>query len=271
MVLKSLVAAMQQGVISPVLVGDKTAIEKTAKHAALDLSRVEIIHNPDGAVESAKIALSLVKRGDADILMKGLIPTGDLLRAVLDKANGLRKAALLSHVAFFESPYYHKLLCVTDAAMNIAPDFDTKVHILNNAVEACHKLGITEPKVAVVAAVEIVNPKMEATVHAALLKEMNIKKQLQGCIVDGPFAIDIAVDKEAAAHKGIVSEVAGDSDIILVPDIEAGNIFYKALNFLGGAVCAAVIMGAAVPIVLTSRSDSEISKMLSISLAAAMD
>lgn len=271
MVLKSLVAAMQQGVISPVLVGDKTAIEKTAKHAALDLSRVEIIHNPDGAVESAKIALSLVKRGDADILMKGLIPTGDLLRAVLDKANGLRKAALLSHVAFFESPYYHKLLCVTDAAMNIAPDFDTKVHILNNAVEACHKLGITEPKVAVVAAVEIVNPKMEATVHAALLKEMNINKQLQGCIVDGPFAIDIAVDKEAAAHKGIVSEVAGDSDIILVPDIEAGNIFYKALNFLGGAVCAAVIMGAAVPIVLTSRSDSEISKMLSISLAAAMD
>ena len=133
--------------------------------------------------------------------MKGLIPTGDLLRAVLDKANGLRKAALLSHVAFFESPYYHKLLCVTDAAMNIAPDFDTKVHILNNAVEACHKLGITEPKVAVVAAVEIVNPKMEATVHAALLKEMNIKKQLQGCIVDGPFAIDIAVDKEAAAQR----------------------------------------------------------------------
>jgi phosphate butyryltransferase len=155
--------------------------------------------------------------------------------------------------------------------MNIAPDLDTKVHILNNAVEACHKLGITVPKVTVAAAVETVNPKMEATVHAAQLKEMNINKQLQGCLVDGPFAVDIAVDKEAATHKGIFSEVAGDSDIILVPDIEAGNIFYKALNFLGGAVCAAVIMGAAVPIVLTSRSDSEISKMLSIVLAAAMD
>ncbi|MEA5071907.1 MAG: bifunctional enoyl-CoA hydratase/phosphate acetyltransferase [Petrimonas sp.] len=269
-VLKSIKAAMQQGLVSPVLVGNKSEIERIAQLIDFDLSQVEIIHNDNGANESAKIAVSEIKKGNAGILMKGLVSTGDLLKAVLDKENGLRKAAVLSHVAFFESPYYHKLFCVTDAAMNIAPDFDTKVHILNNAVEACHKLGITEPKVAVVAAVEIVNPKMEATVHAALLKEMNIKKQLQGCIVDGPFAIDIAVDKEAAAHKGIVSEVAGDSDIILVPDIEAGNIFYKALNFLGGAVCAAVITGAAVPIVLTSRSDSETSKMLSIALAAAI-
>ena len=269
-VLKSLKAAMQDGLVSPILIGHKSEIEKLAELVDFDLSQVEIIHNDNGAHESAKIAVSVIKKGSADILMKGLVNTGDLLKAVLDKENGLRKAAILSHMAFFESPYYHKLLCVTDAAMNIAPDFDTKVHILNNAVEACHKLGITEPKVAVVAAVEIVNPKMEATVHAALLKEMNIKKQLQGCIVDGPFAIDIAVDKEAAAHKGIVSEVAGDSDIILVPDIEAGNIFYKALNFLGGAVCAAVITGAAVPIVLTSRSDSETSKMLSIALAAAI-
>ncbi len=270
-VLKSLKAAMQDGLVSPILIGNKSEIEKLAQLVDFDLSQVEIIHNDNGADESAKTAVSVIKKGDADILMKGLVSTGDLLKAVLDKENGLRKTAVLSHVAFFESPYYHKLLCVTDAAMNIAPDFDTKVHILNNAVEACHKLGITVPKVAAVAAVETVNPKMEATVHAARLKEMNIKKQLQGCIVDGPFAIDIAVDKEAAAHKGIVSDVAGDSDIILVPDIEAGNIFYKALNFLGGAVCAAVIMGAAVPVVLTSRSDSETSKMLSIALAAAIN
>lgn len=270
-VLKSLKAAMQDGLVSSILIGNKSEIEKLAQLVDFDLSQVEIIHNDNGADESAKTAVSVIKKGDADILMKGLVSTGDLLKAVLDKENGLRKTAVLSHVAFFESPYYHKLLCVTDAAMNIAPDFDTKVHILNNAVEACHKLGITVPKVAAVAAVETVNPKMEATVHAARLKEMNIKKQLQGCIVDGPFAIDIAVDKEAAAHKGIVSDVAGDSDIILVPDIEAGNIFYKALNFLGGAVCAAVIMGAAVPVVLTSRSDSETSKMLSIALAAAIN
>ena len=270
-VLKSLKAAMQDGLVAPVLVGDQREIEKIALLVDFDLSRVEIIHNANGADESAKTAVSVIKKGDADILMKGLVGTGSLLKAVLDKENGLRKAAVLSHVAFFESPYYHKLLCVTDVAMNIAPDFDTKVHILNNAVEACHKLGITVPKAAVVAAVETVNPKMEATIHAAMLKTMSDHKQIKGCVVDGPLAIDIAVNKEAAAHKGVVGEVAGDSDIILVPDIEAGNIFYKALNFLGGAVCAAVIMGAAAPIVLTSRSDSETSKMLSIALAAAIN
>lgn len=266
-VLKSLKAVMKDGIVTPVLIGDKVEIGRMAQSIDFDLSDIEIIHNDKGAEESAKIAVSLVKNGEADILMKGFISTGTLLKAVLDKETGLRKGDTLSHVSFFESPYYHKLLCVTDVAMNIAPDLDTKVHIINNAVEACHKIGITLPKVAVAAAVETVNPKMEATVHAAELKKM----QWRGCIVDGPFAIDIAIDKESAMHKGIVSEVAGDCDILLMPDIEAGNIFYKALNFLGGAISAAVIMGATVPIVLTSRSDSEISKMLSIALAAAMD
>lgn len=270
-VLKSLKIAMKDDIISPILIGDKAEIERMARVVDFDLSDIEIIHNDKGADESAKIAVSLVKGGKADILMKGFVSTGALLKAVLDKENGLRKGEILSHVSLFESPYYHKLLCVTDVAMNIAPDLDTKVDILNNAVEMCHKIGITMPKVAVTAAVETVNPKMEATVHAAMLKEMNLNKEIQGCIVDGPFAIDIAVNKESAVHKGIVSEVAGDCDILLMPDIEAGNIFYKALNFLGGAVSAAVIMGAAVPIVLTSRSDSETSKMLSIALAAAMD
>ena len=266
-VLKSIETATKNGIIIPILIGHKTEIEQMAQSIDFDLDGMEIIHNDKGAEESAKIAVSLAKNGEADILMKGFISTGALLKAVLDKENGLRKGNILSHVSFFESPYYHKLLCATDVAMNIAPDLDTKVHILNNAVEACHKIGISIPKVAVATAVETVNTKMEATVHAAELKKM----QWQGCLVDGPFAIDIAVDKESAAHKGIVSEVAGDCDIILMPDIEAGNIFYKALNFLGGAVSAAVVMGAAVPIVLTSRSDSETSKMLSIALAAAMD
>lgn len=266
-VLKSLKAVMKDGIVTPVLIGDKVEIGRMAQSIDFDLSDIEIIHNDKGAEESAKTAVSLVKNGEADILMKGFISTGTLLKAVLDKETGLRKGDTLSHVSFFESPYYHKLLCVTDVAMNIAPDLGTKVHIVNNAVEACHKIGITLPKVAVAAAVETVNPRMEATVHAAELKKM----QWKGCIVDGPFAIDIAIDKESAMHKGIVSEVAGDCDILLMPDIEAGNIFYKALNFLGGAISAAVIMGATVPIVLTSRSDSEISKMLSIALAAAMD
>ncbi|MDO5523348.1 MAG: bifunctional enoyl-CoA hydratase/phosphate acetyltransferase [Bacteroidia bacterium] len=267
LVLKSLKSAAKDGIVIPVLIGDKTNIERIAQSIDFDVSGIEIVHNHKGAAVSAQMAVSTIKNGNAEILMKGLISTSDLLKAVLDKENGLRKGDILSHVSFFESPHYRKLLCVTDVAMNIAPDLNTKVHIINNAVEACHKIGITLPKVAVAAAVETVNPKMEATVHAAELKKM----QWHGCIVDGPFAIDIAVDKEAAAHKGIESEVAGDCDILLMPDIEAGNVFYKALNFLGGAVSAAVIMGAAVPIVLTSRSDSEISKLYSIALAAAMD
>ena len=270
-VLKSLRAGIKEGIIIPILVGNKAEIEKIAQSIDFDLNGIQIVHNDKGASVSAHVAVSIVKNGNADILMKGFVNTGALLKAVLDKENGLRKSHILSHVAFFDSPYYHKLLCVTDAAMNIAPDFDTKIHILNNAVEACHKIGIPTPKVAVVAAIETVNPKMEATVHAAMLKNMFERKQITGCIVDGPLAIDNAINKEAAEHKGIVSEVTGDCDIILVPDIEAGNMFYKALSFLGGATVAAVIMGATVPIVLTSRSDSDVSKMLSIALAAAMD
>lgn len=270
-VLKSIMAAMKEGIITPILIGNKVEIHKIAHTIDFDLSNIQIVHNDKDANESARIAVSMVKSGEADILMKGFVSTGLLLKAVLDKENGLRKGKILSHVAFFESPHYHKLLCVTDVAMNMDPDFDTKVHILNNAVEACHNIGIEIPKVAVVAAVEVVNPKMEATVHAAMMKTMSDRKQFTGCIVDGPLALDNAVNKEAAHHKGIVSEVAGDCDVILVPNLEAGNMFYKALNFMGGATVAAVIMGASVPIVLTSRSDSGSSKMYSIALAAAMN
>ena len=270
-VLKSLRDAIKEDMVTPILIGDKKEIERLADSIDFDLRNIQIIHNDKGDSASAQIAVSMVKSGDADILMKGFVSTGTLLKAVLDKENGLRKGGILSHVAFFESPYYHKLLCVTDVAMNVDPDFDTKVHILNNAVDACHKIGIEKPKVAIVAAVETVNPKMEATIHAAMMKTMSDRKQFTGCIVDGPLALDNAINKEAASHKDIVSEVAGDCDVILVPNLEAGNMFYKSLSFLGGATVAAVIMGASAPIVLTSRSDSESSKMFSIALAAAMD
>lgn len=262
--------AAEEGIIEPILVGDKNKVEAICKTIGFDLKDIEIIGIPDDSQASVK-AVSLVREGKAEILMKGLVSTGTLLKAVLDKDNGLRKGALLSHIALFETVYYHKLFCITDVALNIAPDIDQKVEIIHNAIEAFHKLGIKNPKVAVIGAVEIVNPKMEATVHAALLTQMNKRGQIKGCIIDGPFALDIAVSKEAALHKGIVSEVAGDCDIILVPDINSGNIFYKSLNFLGGATSAALIVGATVPIVLTSRSDSEKSKMFSIALAAAMD
>lgn len=269
-VLSAIKSATNENIIIPILIGDKSKIKEIAHALKFDLTNVDIIHNDKGPIYSAEIAVEQIRIGNADILMKGAISTSALLKAVLDKDKGLRNSEILSHVAFFESPYYHKILCVTDVAMNIAPDLDMKVHILNNAVEACHRIGITNPKVAVAAAIETVNPKMIATIDAATIKEMNRQGIITGCIVDGPLSIDNAVNKEAANIKGITGEVAGDCDIILAPNIEAGNMFYKALNFLGGASAAAVIMGASVPIVLTSRSDDEKTKFLSIVLAAAM-
>jgi len=268
-VLKALKLAVEKGIVKPILVGDKTEIINISKSIGFDLSDIDIKDVKDPISASVE-AVSLIRNGKADILMKGLVATGPLLKAVLNKEKGIRKEGTLSHVAFFESPYYHKLLCVTDAAMNVAPDLMEKKAIIENAVEAYHKLGIERPKVAVVGAVELVNPKMEATVDAAILAQMNKRNQIQGCDIDGPLALDNIVSKEAAEHKNIESDVAGDADIILTPDINVGNVFYKSLNFLGGAVSAAVIMGAWVPIVLTSRSDSEQSKLMSIALAAAM-
>ena len=202
--------------------------------------------------------------------MKGLVSTGVLLKAVLNKEVGLRKGALLSHVAIFETPFYHKLLGVTDAAMNVNPDLEEKIGIIKNAVEVFHGLGNSNPKVAIVGSVETINPRMEATMHAATISMMNYRKQITGCIIDGPLAIDGAVSKKSADLKNITSDVAGDVDIILAPDIDGANILYKSMNFLGGATAAAVIMGAKVPIVLTSRGDTERSKYLSIALAAAI-
>lgn len=269
-VLEAVHNAVKEGIVEPILVGDEAGIKEISASINFDIANFKIINEPNPVKASIK-AVALVKNGEADVLMKGMVSTGPLLKAVLDKENGLRKGSIISHVAFYETPFYHKLLGVTDAAMNVAPDFNEKVAIVNNAVDAFHRLGIKNPKVAVVGAVEVVNPKMEATVHAAMLTMMNRRKQIKGCLVDGPLAIDNAVSKEAAIHKGIESDVAGDCDIIVTPDINSGNILYKSLGFLGGATSAAVLMGATCPIVLTSRSDSEKSKMLSIALAAAME
>ena len=269
-VLKSLQSAMNEGIIIPILVGCRNKIEQIANHINFDLDKVEIIDNSNGDVNSVAIAVELIRNGEADFLMKGLVQTGDLLRGVLDKEKGLPIERLLSHVALFQSPYYHKVFCVTDVAMNIAPDLEAKVKILNNAVSVFHQLRIENPKVAVAAAVEYVNPKMEATVHAAEIKKMNVDGEIKGCIVDGPLAVDIAFNKDAAVHKGIKGEVAGDCDIVLMPDIEAGNMVYKTLNFIGGAKSASIITGASVPIVLTSRSDDDKTKLLSIALASLM-
>ena len=268
-VLNAVKSATENGIIIPVLVGNEKDIEKIAEEISFDISNVDIYHAENPAKASVK-AVSLIREGKADILMKGLVSTAPLLKAVLDKENGLRKGNTLSHFALIESPYYHKLLGVTDAAMNIAPEFYEKIDIVKNAVEAFHGLGNKRPKVAIIGPLEVVNPKIDSTTHAAMLSKMNDRGQIKNCIIDGPFAIDNAVSKKAAEHKGITSEVAGDADILMTPELNSGNILYKTLMFLCGCTSAAVIMGAQVPIVLTSRADTEKSKMMSIVLAAAM-
>ncbi|MCX6287032.1 MAG: bifunctional enoyl-CoA hydratase/phosphate acetyltransferase [Bacteroidetes bacterium] len=267
--LEAICAVDKLGLIEAVLIGNEKKIKDIAAKFNLDVSRMKIINEEVDAAAVRK-AVTMVREKQADILMKGNVPTAVFLRGVLDKETGLRKGDVLSHFALFEVPTYHKLLGLSDAAMIPAPDFKTKIAIINNAVEFMNKLGYTKPKVAVLAAVEMVNEAMPATLEAALLSKMNQRGQIKNCIIDGPLAYDNAVSMESAKHKGIVSDVAGDADLLIVPDIEAGNILYKAYGFSANAKLAAVVLGAAAPIVLTSRSDTEESKQASIIMAAAV-
>ncbi|MBI5324071.1 MAG: bifunctional enoyl-CoA hydratase/phosphate acetyltransferase [Ignavibacteriae bacterium] len=266
-VLEAISAARKENIIEPILVGDRKKTEAIASAINFDLNGIDFI-NETNPSQACKICVGLIRENKAQILMKGLVSTSDYLKAILDKEVGLRTGRLLSHIGFFELKNYHKLLAVTDVAQNIAPTLEEKISILNNAVDCFHKIGIAKPKVAAIAAVETVNPKMEATIHAAILAMMNKRNQIKGCIIDGPLALDNAISKESAEHKGIRSEVCGDIDLILTPDIESGNILYKSLTYFADATVAAIILGASVPIVLTSRSDSMRSKLMSIALAA---
>lgn len=262
--------AMNEGIVFPVLVGDEAKINTLVDELGMDRAKLEIVNEPND-VKACKKAVSLIREGKAEFLMKGLVATAVILKAVLDKENGLRTGSTLSHFALIESPYYHKLVGMTDAAMNVAPEFNDKVSIVKNAVSAMQGIGIDTPKVAILGPVEVVNPKIESTVHAAMLTMMNKRQQIKGCIIDGPFALDNTISVEACEQKGIQSEVGGDADILVAPELNAANVLYKALNFMGGATSAAVIMGAKVPIVLTSRADTERAKLLSIAFAAAMN
>jgi phosphate butyryltransferase len=261
-VLEAVDKARSLGIASSILVGNEAAIRRELAALGMDAADYEIIDVPTAA-EAATTAVRLVADGKADILMKGLIDTNILLHAVLDKEHGLRMGKVLSHVALFELHHYDKLLAMTDGGINIAPDVDTKEEIIRNSLQVTRALGIETAKVAVVAAKEKVSPKMQATVDAAELRTRHI----EGALVDGPFAIDNAINREAARTKGITSEVAGDCDVLLMPQIESGNVFYKALVFLGHAWVAGIVVGARRPIVLTSRVDTEQAKLLSIALA----
>lgn len=268
-VLKAVSKATQKQLIVPVLIGNKDEIECIASKYEIDISGAEIVNETDRS-RACVVAVKMVKSGAGQVLMKGMISTSQFIKAVLDKENGLLKGGLLSHLAFFQTAYYHKILAITDAALNIAPDLNEKVSIVQNAVSVYHRLGIAEPLIAILAPVETVNPKIESTVHAAMLTQMQKRNQLVGCKIDGPLALDNAISAEAALHKGLVSEVAGNADLLVTPDLDSGNMLYKSLNFLGGAVSAAIVAGATVPVVLTSRADEDKSKFLSIALAVAM-
>ena len=264
--LEAVYKASQKNIIIPILVGDKSEITKIAEKNNFDLSKIEIIDEKDSK-EAVKKSVSLVREGKADILMKGNVATAILLKGVLNDEYGLKTGNLLSHFSIFELNNYHKLIGLTDVAMNIAPNLKEKAGIIKNAVNYLNKIGITNPKVAVIGAVELVNEKMPATVDAAILSKMADRKQIPNCTIDGPLAFDNAMSKESAEHKGIISEVAGNSDLLVMPNIETGNVLYKSFSFTG-AKLAAVILGAKAPIVLTSRSDSEEAKLNSIVLAA---
>jgi len=271
-VLEAVVDAWKSGIAEPILVGDPELIEKARQEAnggkGLDLSAFQIVPVKELYASAAK-AVELVRNGEAAFLMKGIIDTSLLLKAALNKETGINAGRLASHVAVMEVPTYHKLFVVTDAALNIAPDLPALIDIIASAVKVSNALGVATPKVAMLAAVEKVNPdKMPCTVTASILTQMNRRGQIKGCIIDGPLALDNAISAESARIKKIVSDVAGDADILVAPDIEAGNILYKCLLDLAQAKGAGIVMGAAKPIVLTSRADTAETKLASIALAA---
>lgn len=261
--------AADLGIVHPILVGEEAQIKSIAAELNISLSGMEIINEAD-KVEACRKAVKLVHDGDADVVMKGIVDTSVILKAVLDKDIGLRESPVLSHVALFGVEGFDRLLYITDAAMCIAPDVEQKAHIINNAVKVAHALGNENPIVTCLCAVEKVNPKMQATLDAQELVERNKRGEITGCTVCGPLALDNAVSEEAAKHKGITDPNAGKADILLVPYIEAGNIFYKSLTYMAKAQNAGMIVGAKAPVVVTSRADSDETKLNSIALAIAV-
>jgi phosphate acetyltransferase len=258
--------AAELGLIIPILVGPINKIKAIAKDAKIDLTNIAIVDTIHSH-ESAAKAVALVKEGKAELLMKGSLHTDELMSAIVSREGGLRTSRRISHVFIMDVPTYHKVLIVTDGAINIAPTLEDKVDICQNAIDLAISLGRELPKVAILAAVETVTSKMPATIDAAALCKMAERGQITGGLLDGPLAFDNAISKEAAKTKGITSEVAGDPDILLAPDLESGNILAKQLSFLANADSAGLVLGAKVPVILTSRADSVRSRIASCAVA----
>jgi phosphotransacetylase len=263
------VDAASAGLIVPVLIGPAARIQAVAKAVRVDISSLRLIDTPDSCAAAAQ-AVALARKGDVALLMKGDLHTEELMHAVVDSESGLRTARRISHVYLMDVPDYSRLLLITDAAINIAPTLQEKVCIVQNAIDLAHMLGIAQPRVAILAAVETVSGKMRSTIDAAALCKMADRGQITGGLLDGPLAFDNAINEAAAAEKGIISPVAGRADILVVPDLEAGNMLAKQLSFLAGAEAAGVVLGARVPIILTSRADSASTRLASCALAVLM-
>ena len=260
--------AYKEGIVEPVFVGKEAEIRKLCEDEGFDFGDVKI-YDIDDDVECAKKAVSLIREGEGDFLMKGRMQTADLLKQVVNKETGLQVGKIMSHVGIFQIPNYHKLVVETDGGMLVTPDVEQKAKIISNAVEVLHSMGYEEPKVAVLCAAEKLNKKAPESVDAAALKEKNLNGEITGCIVEGPISYDITFSKEIAEFKGFDSPVAGDADIVVVPNMAAGNILGKSWTITAGGTMAGIIVGAKAPIVLTSRGATAEEKFYSIVFAAA--
>jgi phosphate acetyltransferase len=260
------VDAARLGLIAPILVGPKARINEVAKKSGIDVSKFEIV-DAAHSQESAARAVELVRAGRAHALMKGSLHSDELMGAVVKRETGLRTARRISHCFVMDTPGHPDALIITDAAINIAPTLEEKVDIVQNAIDLAQALGVAEPRVAILSALETVNPKVPSTVEAAALCKMADRGQIKGGILDGPLAFDNAISADAAAIKHIVSPVAGQANVLIVPDLEAGNMLAKSLSFLAGADAAGIVLGARVPIILTSRADSQLTRLASCAVA----
>lgn len=265
--LKGAVEAAELGILQPMLVGPRAKIETVAEQFELDLSAYEIVDAPHSHA-AADLAVQLAREGKVEMLMKGSLHTDELMGAVVRTATGLRTERRISHAFIMDVPSLDRPIIITDAAINIVPTLEDKMYIIQNAIDLAHVLGLKQPKVAILSAVETVNPKIPSTVEAAALCKMADRKQITGGILDGPLALDNAIDLAAAHIKKIDSPVAGRADILVVPDLEAGNMLAKSLSFMAGADAAGIVLGARVPIILTSRADSVITRLASCAVAA---
>ena len=267
--LEGAVGAARMGLIRPILVGPQARIHETARQSGLDISGLPIVDSAHSHDSAAK-AVEIVRRGEAEALMKGSLHTDEIMGAVVAHDTGIRTERRISHCFVMDVPGHENALIITDAAVNILPTLDVKVDIVQNAIDLAHALGVPEVRVAILSAMETVNPKVPSTVEAAALCKMADRGQITGAVLDGPLALDNAISAEAAAVKHIVSPVAGRANVLVVPDLEAGNMLAKSLSFLAGADCAGIVLGARVPVILTSRADSLITRYASCAVAVLM-